>query len=123
MSNAKQCTGDVRYNPVTAADGSVTVTVSGQLADGCSSQTYLSLLDHATYTAGAVRAIWQELGGTIQGRDIQAPVPKDAKVLARAFSPDLAEIIRDLATCPGTESTWLHPAGWRNCRRGQWFHT
>ncbi|KAI1691859.1 d-Ala-D-Ala carboxypeptidase 3 (S13) family domain-containing protein [Ditylenchus destructor] len=30
VSNAKQCTGDVRYNPVTAADGSVTVTVSGQ---------------------------------------------------------------------------------------------
>ncbi|MFP3527359.1 hypothetical protein SB912_33190, partial [Pantoea sp. SIMBA_072] len=78
-NNAKQCTGDVRYNPTTAADGSVTVTVSGQLGDGCSSQTYLSLLDHATYTAGAVRAIWQELGGTIQGRDIQAPVPKDAK--------------------------------------------
>jgi D-alanyl-D-alanine carboxypeptidase/D-alanyl-D-alanine-endopeptidase (penicillin-binding protein 4) len=84
VSNAKQCTGDVRYSPVTAADGSVTVTVSGQLGDGCSSQTYLSLLDHATYTAG------------IQGRDIQAPVPKDAKVLARAFSPDLAEIIRDI---------------------------
>ncbi|RMT58500.1 hypothetical protein ALP43_200038 [Pseudomonas azotoformans] len=74
----------------------MTVTVSGQLGDGCSSQTYLSLLDHATYTAGAVRAIWKELGGTIQGRDIQAPVPKDAKVLARAFSPDLAEIIRDI---------------------------
>ena len=56
--NSKQCTGDVRYNPVTQADGSVLVTVSGQLADGCNSQTYLSLLDHATYTAGAVRAIW-----------------------------------------------------------------
>ena len=28
--NAKQCTGDVRYNPVTQADGSVIVTVSGQ---------------------------------------------------------------------------------------------
>ena len=96
VSNAKQCTGDVRYNPVTAADGSVTVTVSGQLADGCSSQTYLSLLDHATYTAGAVRAIWQELGDTIKGRDIQSPVPEDAKVLAQAFSTDLAESIRDI---------------------------
>lgn len=94
--NGKQCTGGVRYNPVTQADGSVTVTVAGQLADGCSSQTYLSLLDHATYTAGAVRAIWQELGGSIQGKDRQGAVPKDAKVLARAFSPDLAEIIRDI---------------------------
>ena len=94
--NSKQCTGDVRYNPVTAADGSVMVTVTGKLGDGCSSQTYLSLLDHATYTAGTVRAIWKELGGSIQGRDMQALVPKDAKVLARAFSPDLAEIIRDI---------------------------
>ena len=94
--NTKQCTGGVRYNPVTQADGSVTVTVAGQLGDGCSSQTYLSLLDHATYTAGAVRAIWQELGGSIQGADRQGAVPKSAKVLARAFSPDLAEIIRDI---------------------------
>ncbi|TVT84868.1 D-alanyl-D-alanine carboxypeptidase/D-alanyl-D-alanine-endopeptidase [Pseudomonas sp. H3(2019)] len=94
--SGKQCSGGVRYNPVTQADGSVSVTVAGQLADGCSSQTYLSLLDHATYTAGAVRAIWQELGGSIQGKDRLAAVPKDAKVLARAFSPDLAEIIRDI---------------------------
>ena len=94
--NSKQCTGDVRYNPVQQADGTVLVTVSGQLADGCNSQTYLSLLDHATYTAGAVRAIWKELGGTIQGQDRQASVPKNAKLLARAYSPDLAEIIRDI---------------------------
>src|SRR5471032_774282 len=54
---SKQCTGDVLYNPTTQADGSVNVVVSGQLGDGCNSQTYLSLLDHPTYTAGAVRAI------------------------------------------------------------------
>lgn len=94
--NSKQCTGNVRYNPVARADGGVSVTVNGQLGEGCSSQTYLSLLDHATYTAGAVRAIWQELGGSIQGQDRLAAVPKGAKVLARAFSPDLAEIIRDI---------------------------
>ncbi len=92
---SKQCGGDVRYNPVTAADG-ISVVVSGNLGEGCSSQTYLSLLDHPTYTAGAVRAIWGELGGSIAGRDREAVVPKDAKLLARAFSPDLAEIIRDI---------------------------
>ncbi|WP_445571563.1 D-alanyl-D-alanine carboxypeptidase/D-alanyl-D-alanine endopeptidase [Pseudomonas sp. E102] len=95
-ANSKQCTGGVRYNPVAQADGSMTVTVSGQLGEGCSSQTYLSLLDHATYTAGAVRAIWKELGGSIQGNDRLAATPKSAKLLARAFSPDLAEIIRDI---------------------------
>ena len=94
--SSKQCTGGVRYNPVPQPDGSVNVTVSGQLGEGCSSQTYLSLLDHASYTAGAVRAIWTELGGSIQGKDRLAPTPKSAKVLARAFSPDLAEIIRDI---------------------------
>jgi D-alanyl-D-alanine carboxypeptidase/D-alanyl-D-alanine-endopeptidase (penicillin-binding protein 4) len=93
---SKQCSGEVRYNPVTQADGSVTVTVTGQLGDGCNSQTYLSLLDHPTYAAGAVRAIWQELGGTIQGKDRVDVVPGSAKLLARTFSPDLVEVIRDI---------------------------
>ncbi|WP_110971279.1 D-alanyl-D-alanine carboxypeptidase/D-alanyl-D-alanine endopeptidase [Pseudomonas huaxiensis] len=92
---SKQCSGEVRYNPVVQADG-VTVTVTGQLGEGCNSQTYLSLLDHPTYAAGAVRAIWSELGGTIQGRDRVEDVPKSARLLARAFSPDLVEIIRDI---------------------------
>ncbi|KHL71520.1 D-alanyl-D-alanine carboxypeptidase, partial [Pseudomonas putida] len=64
---SRKCTGDVRYNPVPQADG-MNVVVSGQLGDGCNSQTYLALLDHPTYAAGAVRAIWNELGGSIQGR-------------------------------------------------------
>ncbi|WP_311970951.1 D-alanyl-D-alanine carboxypeptidase/D-alanyl-D-alanine-endopeptidase [Pseudomonas baltica] len=90
-----KCGADVRYNPVPQADG-ISVVVSGQLAEGCSSQTYLSLLDHPEYAAGAVRAIWNELGGSIQGHDRQGEVPKTATLLARAFSPDLAEIIRDI---------------------------
>lgn len=92
---SKKCTGDVRYNPVPQADG-ISVTVSGQLGDGCNSQTYLSLLDHSTYAAGAVRAIWNELGGNIQGGDRIENVPKSARLLARAFSPDLVEVIRDI---------------------------
>lgn len=90
-----QCKGEVRYNPVPQADG-VSVVVSGQLADGCNSQTYLALLDHQAYAAGAVRAIWNELGGRIQGADRVAEVPKSARLLARAFSPDLVEVIRDI---------------------------
>ncbi|MDR2306551.1 MAG: D-alanyl-D-alanine carboxypeptidase/D-alanyl-D-alanine-endopeptidase [Paucimonas sp.] len=94
--SGKQCTGEVRYNPVVQPDGGISVTVSGQLGDGCNSQTYLSLLDHPTYAAGAVRAIWSELGGSIQGRDRVEDVPKSARLLARAFSPDLVEVIRDI---------------------------
>ncbi|MFZ3205384.1 MAG: D-alanyl-D-alanine carboxypeptidase/D-alanyl-D-alanine-endopeptidase [Pseudomonas sp.] len=94
---AGKCPGwpDVRYNPVKQFDGT-TVIVSGKLAEGCSAQTYLSLLDHPGYAAGTVRAIWQELGGKILGKDRLADVPKKARLLARAFSPDLVEIIRDI---------------------------
>lgn len=86
---------DVRYSPVPSADG-VTVTVTGKLAAGCSGQTYLSLLDHPSYAAGTVRAIWKELGGQILGKDRIAEVPDDARLLARSYSPDLVEIIRDI---------------------------
>lgn len=90
-----KCTGNVRFNPVSQFDGT-TLVVTGQLAEGCSAQSYLSLLDHAGYAAGAVRAIWQELGGSILGKDRVDVVPKNATLLARAFSPDLVEIIRDI---------------------------
>ncbi|MBM7060924.1 D-alanyl-D-alanine carboxypeptidase/D-alanyl-D-alanine-endopeptidase [Pseudomonas sp. UL073] len=94
---AAKCPGwpDVRFNPVTQYDGT-TLVVTGKLAAGCSAQTYLSLLDHPAYAAGAVRGIWQELGGSIAGKDRLGEVPKTGKLLARAYSPDLVEIIRDI---------------------------
>ena len=92
-----KCPGwpDIRYNPIEEADG-VRVVVTGKLPAGCSGQTYLSLLNHQRYAAGAVRAIWQELGGKILGADRVATVPDGARMIARAWSPDLVEIIRDI---------------------------
>ncbi|SDT94810.1 D-alanyl-D-alanine carboxypeptidase / D-alanyl-D-alanine-endopeptidase (penicillin-binding protein 4) [Pseudomonas pohangensis] len=92
-----KCPGwpDVRYNPVSEFDG-ITLIVTGKINAGCSSQSYISLFDHANYAAGAVRAIWQELGGKILGKDRQGTVPKQATLLASASSPDLVEIIRDI---------------------------
>ena len=92
-----KCPGwpDIRYNPIEEADG-VRVVVTGKLPAGCSGQTYLSLLDHQRYAAGAVRAIWQELGGNILGADRVSTVPDSARMIARAWSPDLVEIIRDI---------------------------
>lgn len=94
---AAKCPGwpDVRYSPVSDVNGT-RVVVSGQLAEGCSSQTYLALLDHPGYAAGAIRAIWKELGGSIAGQDRLGNVPSSARLLARSFSPDLVEIIRDI---------------------------
>ena len=97
LLKAAQCPSwpDIRYNAVDQFDGT-TLIVSGQLAEGCSAQTYLSLLDHPSYAAGAVRGIWQELGGKILGKDRQGPVPEKARMLVRAFSPDVVEIVRDI---------------------------
>lgn len=86
---------DVRYNAVEQFDGT-TLIVTGQLPEGCSAQTYLSLLDHPNYAAGAVRSIWQELGGQILGKDRLGPLPEDARLLVRAYSPDVVEIVRDI---------------------------
>ena len=86
---------DVRYNAVKQADGT-TLVVTGQLAEGCSAQIYLSLLDHPAYAAGAVRGIWQELGGQILGGDREGHVPDNARLLVRAYSPDVVEVIRDV---------------------------
>lgn len=86
---------DVRYNTVKQFDGT-TVIVSGQLGEGCSAQSYLAPLDHQSYIAGAVRAIWAELGGSILGKDRLGEVPNSARLLASAWSPDLTEIIRDI---------------------------
>lgn len=85
----------LRFIPETRADGTV-LAAGGEIPRGCSAQTYMSLLDHPAFTAGAVRGIWQELGGSIAGHDRQGSVPKNATVLARAMSPDTVEIIRDI---------------------------
>lgn len=85
----------VNYRPVHQGD-SVTLIVTGELAQGCKAHTYLALLDHPHYAAGTVRAIWRELGGTLLGADRIDRVPDDARLLVRAESPDLVEVIRDI---------------------------
>ncbi|KAF1004044.1 MAG: D-alanyl-D-alanine carboxypeptidase DacB [Pseudomonas sp.] len=85
----------LRFSPETQA-GQTVLVASGQIPLGCSAQTYMSLLDHPAYAAGAVRGIWQELGGSISGNDREGSVPKNATLLARSLSPDTVEIIRDI---------------------------
>ncbi|GAB3485461.1 D-alanyl-D-alanine carboxypeptidase/D-alanyl-D-alanine endopeptidase [Azotobacter salinestris] len=86
---------DVRYNLIPQQSG-YSMVVTGKLPAGCSAQSYIAPLDHQTYAAGAVRAMWQELGGSIQGQDRLGSVPRQARMLVRAFSPDMVEIIRDV---------------------------
>lgn len=73
-----------------------TLAVSGNLAEGCSAQKYMALLDHPSYAADVIRNIWEEMGGTISGKNRLEDVPKDATLLTRSYSSDLTEVIRDI---------------------------
>ncbi len=96
LQPAKNCNNPV-INYLPRDNGhTLTVTVSGHIAPGCSTQNYLALLDHSRYAAGIVRSIWQEMGGTILGNDMLGQTPKEARLLVRAYSPDLVEVIRDI---------------------------
>lgn len=96
LKAAKNCNNPM-VNYVPKDDGhTLTLTVNGHIAPGCSTQNYLALLDHSRYAAGVVRSIWQEMGGTILGNDMLGQTPNNARLLVRAFSPDLVEVIRDI---------------------------
>ncbi|MCQ4346806.1 D-alanyl-D-alanine carboxypeptidase/D-alanyl-D-alanine-endopeptidase [Pseudomonas stutzeri] len=86
----------VTYNFRPQADGSLEVIAAGQIPEGCSGQRYLSLLDHPAFAGGTVRALWQELGGSIAGGDRLGTTPGNARLLAQAWSPDVVEVIRDI---------------------------
>ncbi len=86
----------VTYNFQQQADGTLDVVAAGQIPEGCSGQRYLSLLDHPTFAGGSVRALWNELGGSIAGRDRLGSTPGNARLLAQTLSPDVVEIIRDI---------------------------
>lgn len=99
VTPAASCPGwpQVNYNvQPQAGSNHLTVIATGKIPEGCSGQRYLSLLDHPTYSAGAVRALWGELGGSIQGRDRLGATPGNARLLAQALSPDVVEVIRDV---------------------------
>ncbi|HEY6610822.1 MAG TPA: D-alanyl-D-alanine carboxypeptidase/D-alanyl-D-alanine-endopeptidase [Pseudomonas sp.] len=98
VTAAATCPGwpQVTYNFQPQPDGSLNVVASGHIPEGCSGQRYLSLLDHPTFAAGSVRALWSELGGSITGRDRLGATPGNTRLLAQAWSPDVVEVIRDI---------------------------
>ncbi|HHX35538.1 MAG TPA: D-alanyl-D-alanine carboxypeptidase/D-alanyl-D-alanine-endopeptidase [Gammaproteobacteria bacterium] len=96
LKAAKNCDSPL-INYVPKDNGhTLTLTINGHIAPGCSTQNYLAFLDHPRYAAGVVRSIWQEMGGTILGNDMLGQTPKDTRLLVRAYSADLTEIIRDI---------------------------
>ena len=70
---------------------------AGTYAMTCGEQNwYVSLFDHAGYAGAAFREMWAETGGTMSGRVRDGVPGPNARLLATATSPQLAEIVRDI---------------------------
>jgi len=94
---AKQrCNPLIGFNLQPQENNSALLVVKGKLAAGCRSEFYLSILDHPNYAFDAVRALWKEMGGTIDGKNKLGQLPGKARLLSRTASPHLPEIIRDI---------------------------
>lgn len=63
----------------------------------CGEKTWhISVLNHNQYFAAAFREVWQNVGGTWNGKLVEGSVPADARRIAVHESEALAEVIRDI---------------------------
>jgi D-alanyl-D-alanine carboxypeptidase/D-alanyl-D-alanine-endopeptidase (penicillin-binding protein 4) len=82
--------------PSVTDQGTITLTLSGSLPAGCRASDYLSLMDHAQYTAALLRGLWRDLGGRISGASREGRLPAGATLLGTTSSPDLVTMVRDI---------------------------
>ncbi|WP_111497526.1 D-alanyl-D-alanine carboxypeptidase/D-alanyl-D-alanine endopeptidase [Marinobacter bohaiensis] len=80
----------------TREDGTIRMTVTGQLPRGCRTTKYLSLMSAEAYTAATLRTVWTQMGGLITGGHRLAETPEDNQLLVTSNSPDLVTTIRDI---------------------------
>lgn len=74
-----------------------TIRVQGSYPSLCGERDKaFSLLPHAQYFDAALRALWQEMGGSIRGVTREATTPDAAMLFATHHSQPLSEIIRDI---------------------------
>ena len=71
------------------------LSVGGHYPADCGPSTFRrTFLPHGQYVYGVFKALWQRLGGTLNGRWHYGETPPDAGVAAELESVSLAEIIR-----------------------------
>lgn len=71
--------------------------ISGPYPVSCGERSlYLSPLAAEPHAEGLFRALWQELGESIQGRVRSGRTPPQARLLASQESPPLSEVVRDI---------------------------
>lgn len=86
------------YQPTLTENGHTRITVTGVLPKGCSTSSYLSIMDQGDYTGALITGLWQQLGGTLTGQIRQGLRPRDAntELLATTSSRDLVTMVRDI---------------------------
>ena len=86
------------YTPSEGEDGLTAITVTGVLPNGCSTASYLALMDQADYTGALLVSLWQQLGGTLTGQIREGLHPRDntTELLATTSSRDLVTMVRDI---------------------------
>lgn len=91
------CSGKIKisYHP-DYSNTKASMRIAGSMPQGCTTGRYFSLLPHDRYTAGIIRQIWQESGGSLDGQTKLGSVPDNAKILGKIPSRTVAEVIRDI---------------------------
>ncbi len=73
------------------------IVLEGSMPATCGeADDYFSLLPHDEYFLAVFGALWQELGGTLQGKLRLGVAPADQAPFAKYLSPPLSEVIRDI---------------------------
>jgi D-alanyl-D-alanine carboxypeptidase/D-alanyl-D-alanine-endopeptidase (penicillin-binding protein 4) len=71
--------------------------LTGSFPAACGERSrHVAVLGHPQFVAGVFRQLWGELGGTLAGGWREGALPNDARLLARAESPPLAEVVREI---------------------------
>ena len=85
-----------KYNYQARLDGHH-IVLEGKLSANCEeTEKYFSLLSHDDYFYALFQTLWQEVGGTLQGKLRIGTAPANQPVFATHFSPPLSEAIRDI---------------------------
>jgi D-alanyl-D-alanine carboxypeptidase/D-alanyl-D-alanine-endopeptidase (penicillin-binding protein 4) len=73
------------------------IVLEGSIPAACGeADDYFSLLPQDEYFFAVFSALWQELGGTLQGKLRAGTAPADQVPFAKYVSPPLSEVIRDI---------------------------
>ena len=92
--NKLRCGGEDAYKA--RLDGH-NIVLEGRMPAFCGeTDDYFSLLPHDEYFLAVFSALWQELGGTLQGTLRAGVAPVDQVPFAKYISPPLSEVIRDI---------------------------